>query len=118
MCTATGPGDQRRGGTHGEASPQQRVQPPGAPTSVKKGQPQHGIRRKLVVMGGGNHTQKEGTDASREEGRRAARGTDPETQKIAQLASQGSGELLNPGAHRHFYADPESPSSRINPSVN
>jgi hypothetical protein len=36
-------------------SPQQRVQPPGAPTSVKKGQPQHGIRRKLVAMGGNNH---------------------------------------------------------------
>jgi hypothetical protein len=34
----TGPGARRRGGTHGEASPQQRVQPPGAPMSVMKGQ--------------------------------------------------------------------------------
>jgi hypothetical protein len=48
----TGPGDRRRGGTHGETSPQQQVQPPGAPALVKKGQPLHGIRRKLVGMGG------------------------------------------------------------------
>jgi hypothetical protein len=50
----TGPGDRRRGGTHGGASPQQRVQPPGAPTSVKKGQPQHGIWAVMTTQTKGN----------------------------------------------------------------
>jgi hypothetical protein len=38
---------------------------PGAPASVKKGQPQHCIRRKLVAMGGNNHQPGENWSKSR-----------------------------------------------------
>jgi hypothetical protein len=87
----TGPGDRRRGGTHGEASPQQRLQPPGAPTSVKKGQPQHGIRRKLVAMGGNNHQPKKNWSELRRgaQGRDAAQHPEARTRNSgAHLASQ------------------------------
>jgi hypothetical protein len=59
----------------GKPSPQQRVQPPGAPTSVKKGQPQHGASGESWLPWAVITTNPEGTEASREEGRRAARGT-------------------------------------------